>query len=365
MLNEVYAACSANCACVTPDFADAALDAFLAQVPKIQLHCHLEGALRAATFIELCEAYRLSTRYRPGEEVEGPREIESVYQFADFREFLLTFAAVNRALRTPGDYARMAREFVADALAQRVIYGEIFVSPSVWEFFHPELDLRDAFAAIVHELRAARVHGAEFALIVDLTRNFGPQSALATARLAASLTDADVIGIGLGGDEARFPAPLFAPAFEFARAHGLHAVAHAGEADGPQSVSDAVEVLHAERIGHGVRAIEDPTVVELIRARGIPLEMCPTSNFLTGVCDREREHPFMQLDRAGVLVTIDADDPTLFGTSITDEYRYVAQCAGRDTLVRFVEQAADASFLDNPARNALKRRLHAELVGLR
>ncbi len=122
------------------------------------------------------------------------------------------FAAVSRSLRDTEDYARLAREFVQDALAQNVIYGELFVSPSVWTFFHPTLDVRETVAAIVHELRTAHPR-ATFALIVDLTRNFGAASAMETAKLAASLTDLDVIGIGLGGDEARFPAELFADAF--------------------------------------------------------------------------------------------------------------------------------------------------------
>lgn len=344
---------------------DPELDSFVAQVPKIQLHCHLEGTLQAATFLELTDRDGLSTRYRPGEELFGPRNIEQVYRFADFGEFLLTFAAVSRALRLPDDYARMAREFVADAVAQRVIYGELFVSPSVWQFFHPNLNVREAIAAIAAELRAARAQGAAFSLIVDLTRNFGAERAVKTAQLAASLTDLDVIGIGLGGDEARFPAELFYEAFDLARAHGLHSVAHAGEAAGAPSVRAAIEILHAERIGHGVRALEDPAVVELLRERRIPLEICPTSNFLTGAVAHDRIDAFVELDAAGAIVTIDADDPALFGTSISTEYRYVAQRVGHKTLLRFIEQAAEASFLTVSERSALKNRVRAELDALR
>ncbi|MHB8148041.1 MAG: adenosine deaminase family protein, partial [Vulcanimicrobiaceae bacterium] len=243
------------------------IDTFVARVPKVHLHCHLEGSLQAATFLELVERDGLSTRYRPGKQVDGPTDPAEVYRFADFREFLLTFGAVSRALRTADDYARLAREFVADALAQNVVYGELFISPSVWRFFHPELDLREAVAAIAHELRAARPRGASFALIADVTRNFGVQSASETMRLAATLGDVDVIGIGLGGDEARFPAELFADVFAQARALGLHTVAHAGEAAGAHSVRAAVEALGAERIGHGVRAIEDPAVVVFLLER--------------------------------------------------------------------------------------------------
>ncbi|HET9029883.1 MAG TPA: hypothetical protein VFN49_06870, partial [Candidatus Aquilonibacter sp.] len=189
---------------------------------------------------------------------------------------------------------------------------------------------------------------------------FGAESAMRTARIAAELAGDGVIGIGLGGDEARFPAALFEDVFAFARAQGLHVVAHAGEADGAHSVRDAVELLGAERIGHGIRALEDPTVVEMLREREIPLEVCPTSNFLTGVASREHPHPLRELDAAGLRIAIDADDPTLFGTTISDEYAYVAREMGNDALQRFIHQAVDASFLDPLAKQALHARIGME-----
>jgi adenosine deaminase len=328
-------------------------------IPKIHLHCHLEGTLRAQTFVELARRYGLSTRYRPGgEDLPGPTDPEQVYQFASFPEFLLIFAAVSRSLASPDDYARLAREFVEDALAQNVRYGELFISPSVWSFFHRELDLAATVRDIVAELRAARALGAEFSLILDVTRNFGAESAMRTAQLAASLAGEGVIGIGLGGDEARFPPELFVEVFAAARAAGLHAVAHAGEAAGAQSVRDAVTLLHAERIGHGVRALEDDAVVDLLRERGIALEVAPTSNHRTGVVSPDEEHPIYELDRRGVLVTLDADDPAIFGTSIAREYQLVAEHAGCATLERFVAQAIDASFADAGRKRALHELLN-------
>ncbi|MEO9170867.1 MAG: adenosine deaminase [Candidatus Baltobacteraceae bacterium] len=332
---------------------------YVERIPKIHLHCHLEGSLRAQTFLELTERDGISTRYRPGEDVAGPRDLDRVYAFADFQEFLLTFAAVSRALATPADYARLAREFVDDARAQRVVYGELFISPSVWAFFHPRLDLGEAVSAIAGELKAA--DGAEFRLIVDVTRNFGAESAMRTTLLASQLEDHGVIGVGLGGDEARFPADLFEDVFAFARSQGLHCVAHAGEAAGAESVRAAIDILRAERIGHGVRALEDPSVVELLRERKIALEVCPTSNFLTGTTSRERPHPLQDLDAAGVCVTIDADDPALFETSITGEYLYAARNVGVDALNRFILNAVDASFLDRESKQALRGRISAEL----
>ncbi|HUA07886.1 MAG TPA: adenosine deaminase [Candidatus Acidoferrales bacterium] len=336
------------------------IDPAIASLPKIHLHCHLEGCLRAQTFVDLTRRYGLTTRYRPGQpDLAGPTEAARVYEFADFPEFLLIFGAVSRALASPDDYALLAREFVADALAQNVVHGELFISPSVWAFFHKELDVPATIRTIVAELRAARAHGVEFSLILDVTRNFGVESAMRTAQLAASLAGEGVIGVGVGGDEANFPAELFAGVFAFARANGLHAVAHAGEAAGAQSVRAAIEI-GAERIGHGVRAIEDPSVVALLRERGIPLEISPTSNARTGVVPLEADHPLYALDASGVRVTIDADDPAIFGTSISREYALVAQRAGIAALQRFIAQAAEASFLAPAEKRELLGRLGME-----
>ena len=180
-----------------------------AVIPKVHLHCHLEGSLRSDTFVELADRHGVPLRYDPAGRAPRGGEVDRAdpYRFADFPEFLLTFAAVSRALADPDDYGRLAREFVADALAQNVVYGELFVSPSVWTFFHPALDVRAAFGAIAAELRAAAPK-AEFRLIVDLTRNFGFERAMETAKLATTLTEFGVVAVGLGGDEARFPPGL-------------------------------------------------------------------------------------------------------------------------------------------------------------
>ncbi|HKU81188.1 MAG TPA: adenosine deaminase [Candidatus Tumulicola sp.] len=342
------------------DQADAPL---AARIPKIHLHCHLEGSLRAQTFVDLAGRYGVPLRYRPGADAQAePLETgdpTDPYRFADFQEFLYAFAAVNRALRRADDYARLAREFVADALAQNVVYGELFISPSVWTFFHPELDVREAVAAIAGELRAARPR-AEFALIVDLTRNFGAENGMRTAQLAASLTDLGVVGIGLGGDEVRFPPDQFVAAFAWAKAAGLQTVAHAGEAAGAQNVRDAVERLGAQRIGHGIAALDDPETLELLARNRVALEVCPTSNAVTGVA-RTGEPAFVQLDRAGCVVTIDADDPAMFGTSIAREYALVERMAGPQTLARFVANAIDASFAGDGVKAELRALLAAEL----
>lgn len=330
-------------------------------IPKVHLHCHLEGTLRARTFVEFANLHGLPLRYEPAGRPPRTGEVDPAdpYRFADFHEFLMTFAAVSRALAVPDDYGRLTREFVEDALAGNVAYGELFVSPSVWTFFHPELDVRAAFATIASELRAASP-AADFRLIVDLTRNFGFERAVETAKLATTLTAHGVVAVGLGGDEARFPPEPYADAFALARATGLRCVAHAGEAAGPESVRAAVEVLGAERIGHGIAALRDPEVVRMLADRGIPLEICPTSNKLTGAA-LDGEHAFVEFDRAGCIVTVDADDPALFGTSIQAEYALVERIAGPDALARYVANAVDASFASPEQKRGLHARVAAEL----
>jgi aminodeoxyfutalosine deaminase len=336
----------------------------VARMPKIHLHCHLEGSLRPTTFVELADEHGVPLRYHPKQsqlaafvdEPETPVDPQHPYRFRDFEEFLLTFAAVSRSLQDPADYARLAREFVEDALAQNVIYGELFVSPSVWTFFNPKLDVRETLEALVAELRKGRPR-AIFKLLPDLTRNFGAQSALETARLMVEMRDCDIIGVSLGGDEVRYPAKLFVEAFEYAKQHGMHRVAHAGEADGPHSVRDAVELLHAQRIGHGIHALADPGVVALLAQRRIPLEICPTSNALTGAALADHLHPYVDFDRAGCIVTIDADDPTMFGTSIAREYAIVEAAAGTEALERYVHNAIDASFADEGAKASMRTKV--------
>ncbi len=334
------------------------------RIPKIHLHCHLEGTLRAATFVELAAKHGVPLRYHPSGASTVDVDPADPYRFANLGEFLFLFAAVSRCLHDLDDYARLAREFVEDALRQGVIYGELFVSPPVWRFFNPTLDVRATLEAIAGELRAARPR-ASFKLLPDLTRNFGADNALATVRAMAAMTDLDVIGISLGGDESRFPAHLFVDAFACARSLGLHCVAHAGEAEGPASVRDGVELLQAERIGHGIGALGDSGTVELLAARGIPLEICPTSNRLTGALRPRYPHPYLELDRLGCIVTIDADDPALFRTSIAQEYELVERTAGPAALERYVRNAIDASFASPPEKRPLLAQVESALAELR
>ncbi|MBV9946136.1 MAG: adenosine deaminase [Myxococcales bacterium] len=312
---------------------------------KVQLHCHLEGTVREPTYREL--AARAGVEPKP-------------YRFESFLDFLRLFRHVLTLLGEPDDFRRIAREYVEDAARQGVAYAELHVSPSAWRRLHPALDVRACVEATRAGLdEAGPAHRLETALIVDLTRNFGPESAEASARQAVAMRDLGVVAIGLGGDEREWPPELFARAYAIARDGGLRGVAHAGEAAGPESVRAAIEVLGADRIGHAVRAVEDPRVVALLAERQVPVEVCPTSNRLTGAAPADRVHPIGALDAAGVVVTIDADDPALFGCDLLDEYAIVAAELGTDAVIRFAENAIEASFADPQTKARLRARFAA------
>ncbi|MFN2528525.1 MAG: adenosine deaminase [Candidatus Baltobacteraceae bacterium] len=345
----------------------------LRKLPKVQLHCHLEGTLRAPTFLELSGRYGVSTVYRPHGSDERaamtPKSVDDVYAFKDFGEFLFTFAAACRSLQTPADYVRLLHEYSEDAQAHNVMYAELSVSPSVWRFFNPDLDIEETFSQMYAAADDRAVDGGPvIRFIVDLTRNFGPQPALQTARLAAGLERYGCIGIGLGGDEASFPPTLFADAFTYARSKGLHTVVHAGEAAGAQSVRDAIAVLGAERIGHGIRSLEDSSLMELLVSRKIPLEVCPTSNYRTGVVAQDKPHPLQELERAGVTIVLDSDDPAMFQTDITTEYAFAQKLLGTDAVLRYARNAIDCSFAEERPKASMRERFEqacAELLPAR
>lgn len=331
--------------------------ALVRSLPKVQLHCHLEGTVEPAAFLALARKHGTNLGPRAG------LPLEKLYAFNGFMEFLLLFKAVCETLREPEDFARVAREYAADAAAQNVPYAELFISPSVWTYFQPRLDARAAIAAIREALdEEGSKHGLQVALIVDLTRNFGPEQALRTAEFAVASREFGVIGVGLGGDEERFPAALFTQAFAYAREEGLRCVAHAGEAAGAASVREAIDLLGAERIGHGVRALEDSALVDELAERKITLEICPTSNRRTGAVPADQPHPLGALLARGVRCVLDADDPTLFGTTLTREYLHAAELLGEQALPHLARTAIEASFASEERKAVLRRQLEAALA---
>lgn len=285
------------------------ISAFCRQLPKAELHLHLEGSVEPETLREMA----------PGLSLE---EIRSHYRYEGFEGFLNGFGWVVRRLRGPGDYALAARRLLERLEGENVRYAEIILSAGVvlWK--------QQEFASIYDAVReAAAGSRVEVWWILDAIRHFGVEHTRKVAELAAERVDDGVVAFGIGGDEARGPAEWFKEVYAFARGEGLRLTAHAGEAAGPESIRAALEI-GAERIGHGIRAAGDPDLMQLLKEREIPLEISISSNVATGVCGRLEEHPVRRLFDAGVPLVLNTDDPAMFHTTLSREYEIAATCFG-------------------------------------
>jgi aminodeoxyfutalosine deaminase len=293
---------------------------FLETMPKAELHLHLEGSVEPETLHEL----------DPATPIE---ECRAIYSYPDFDAFLKAFGAVGKRLRTPEDYALVTRRLLERLAAQNVRYAEIILAAGVvlWK----EQEFAPIFDAVCEASRDAAV---EVRWILDAVRQFGVEPAMRVAELAAERVDRGVVAYGIGGSEERGPAAWFTEVFGFARSSGLRLTAHAGESMGPESVWAALE-LGAERIGHGIAAVHDPDLMRHLRDRDIPLEICVTSNLVTGVVKRVEDHPIRRLHDAGVPIVLNTDDPAMFGCSLTEEYRLAARVFGfSDAELRAIAQ---------------------------
>jgi adenosine deaminase/aminodeoxyfutalosine deaminase len=285
------------------------MDDFPLHLPKAELHLHLEGSVEPETLYEL----------DPSTSVE---EYRALYHYTDFNAFLRAFASVGKRLRTPGDYALITRRLLERLEAQNVRYAEIIIAAGVvlWK--------QQEFAPIFDAIRAAAAESVvQVRWILDGIRQFGAAPAMEVAALAAGRMDQGVVALGIGGSEERGPAGWFTEVYAFARREGLHLHAHAGESTGPESIWDALE-LGVERIGHGIAAVRDPALMRHLRERDIPLEICLTSNVVTGVVPRMEDHPVRRLFDAGVPIVLNSDDPAMFRCSLVGEYRLAAERFG-------------------------------------
>jgi aminodeoxyfutalosine deaminase len=319
---------------------------FIDALPKAELHVHLEGSIAPSTLLALARSQPDSTLPRSE---EGLREL---YRFRDFTHFLETYLLICRHLRSAEDFALITRELGASLAAQNVRYAEVTVTPMghVRRGVAPEA-LFEGIEQGRAEVEAE--HGVRLRWCTDIDGRGGPELAVETVELVLRHRPDGLVSLGLGGEEV--PRAQFARAFDIARDAGLHSVPHAGEAAGPRSVWDAIDRLGAERIGHGIRCLEDPELVAELRRRHIPLEVCPTSNVCTGVVAGLAAHPLPRLIEEGLVVTLNSDDPPMFGTSLRDEYIAVARTLGLSgsTLRDLVRNAVSAAFLPQAEAQAL------------
>jgi aminodeoxyfutalosine deaminase len=278
---------------------------FIHALPKAELHLHLEGSVTPETLVEL--------RQRHGKACTLA-EARALYQYKDFLGFLMVFKTLTEDLQTPEDYELTAYRLMEQLKAQNVLHAEVYVSVGVclWR--------KQDFDAIFEGLergreRGERELGVSLLWIFDAVRQFGAEAAQNVFELAVRYRDRNVVGIGIGGDEKKGPAELFRQQYAYAAAHGLHLTAHAGESDAAESIWGALN-LGAERIGHGLTAIEDPELMEELATRQIPIEICLTSNLRTGCCTKLHDHPVRRYFDQGLMITLNSDDPAMFGSTL-------------------------------------------------
>ena len=318
--------------------------AFLRTLPKAELHLHLEGSVEPTTLLEL--------RQRHGMPDADLASCEALYRYQDFQGFLMAFKSVTEHLRTPEDYELITYRLMEKLLAENVLHAEVFVSVGVCLWRSQD------FASLFEGMERGRERGArDFRVsllwIFDAVRQFGAQPAQAVAEMAVRFRDRNVVAYGIGGDEKRGAPELFRDVYAYAAAHGLHLTAHAGETSSPESIWGALN-LGAERIGHGLSANQDPELLEELSQRQIPVEICITSNVLTGACPRLEDHPVRQYFDQGLMLTLNTDDPAMFHTSLNREYWTAQKTFGftEEQLRELARNSFEASFL--PAEEKVK-----------
>jgi len=317
--------------------------AFILSLPKAELHLHLEGAIDPASLLEL--------RKQHGKD-STVDEVAHFYQYKDFAGFLMAFKAITEDLQTAADYELITYRLMEKLKTENVLHAEVYVSVGV------NLWRKQDFASIFEGLergreRGERDFGVSLLWIFDAVRQFGAEKAKSVAELAVRYKDRGVVGFGIGGDEAKAAAELFREVYSYAADHELRLTAHAGESAGPESVWGALNI-RAERIGHGLTAAHDPELVEELSRRQIPVEICMTSNLRTGVCPALAEHPVRRYFDQGIMVTLNSDDPAMFGTTLAGEYQLAQDAFGftDEHLRELARNSFEASFL--PAEKKLQ-----------
>ena len=328
------------------------LHPFIAGLPKAELHVHHVGSASPRIVAEL------AARHPDSKVPTDPEALADYFTFTDFAHFIEVYLSVVDLIRTPEDVRLLTFEVARDMARQNIRYAELTITP----FSSTRRGIEEkAFMAAIEDARKAAE--AELGVVLrwcfDIPGEAGLEAAEETARLAVDLHPEGLVSFGLGGPEIGVPRPQFKPYFDRAIAAGLHSVPHAGETTGPQTIWDALNELRAERIGHGTSATEDPKLLAHLAEHRIPLEVCPTSNIATRAVTDLDEHPIKEMVAAGVLVTINSDDPPMFGSDLNNEYAVAARLLQLDErgLADLAKNAVEASFLD-PAGKA---RIAAEI----
>ncbi|HEY4074104.1 MAG TPA: adenosine deaminase [Herbaspirillum sp.] len=334
--------------------ADQALRAFIEAMPKAELHLHIEGTLEPELLFALAQRNKVNLPYASVD------ELRAAYDFSDLQSFLDLYYAGAAVLQTEQDFYEMTAAYIARARADRVLHAEIFFDPQT----HTErgIPIATVFAGIARALREANADGFSSSMIMSFLRHLSEADAFATLEAALPLRTQyeDLwLGIGLDSAERGNPPEKFAKVFARCRELGFRLVAHAGE-EGPAAyVSDALDLLHVERIDHGVRSEEDPALMQRLAREQIPLTVCPLSNLKLCVVDDMRQHNLARLLQAGLAVTVNSDDPAYFGGYMNANFIAVAEALAlkKQQLVQLSRNGFKAGFLSASAKQALLQQL--------
>lgn len=336
---------------------------YIKAIPKAELHVHLEGAVQPELLLTLAKRHNIEL---PASDVEGVRKW---YTFRDFPHFVEIYVKISQCMQTPEDIETVARAFIDGQAAQNIRYTEATYTAYThyWQKGIPFDEQLDALTRAREWGRKER--GTLVNWIIDIPRNLAdtPEASMQTAEWAVSGMGSGVVALGLGGQEDGYPPEKFIEAFAYARQHGLASIPHAGEHVGPESIWGAIESLGAERIGHGVRAVEDPELLAFLRESQLPIEVSPTSNVCLGVVPTFEAHMLPQLLDAGVYVTLNSDDPPMFNTTLTDEFTLAAAAFGwdADTIERLTLNAVNAAVISKMQKALLEASFQTEFARAR
>jgi len=311
-------------------------------LPKAELHLHLEGSIQPATVCSLTARHGVAVT---------EHEVRQRYACQNFMEFLETFKWVTSFLRDPQDYALITRDLGEQLLSQRVVYAEVTLSIGVMLLRkqRPEAN----FEAILRATEPFANRGLRMKYIFDAVRQFGAEAAARVVESARQCASKSIVAFGIGGDELSVPTKELRPVYDQAAALGLHRLIHAGEVGGPEKIREAIELLGAERIGHGIAAIHDPALMDLLADRRIPLEICPQSNMRTGALALQlhrpdvgiEDHPLAAIFRHGIPVVLSTDDPAMFHSTLLDEYENARRMGlNEQELLGLAQMSFDHSF---------------------
>jgi adenosine deaminase len=335
-------------------------EAVFVALPKAELHVHLEGAIAPSTLVELAARHGVTLTA----EETSPR-----YAAGNFDQFIENFIWITSFLRGPDDYALIARRFAESLQRQNVLYAEVALSIGV--MFRRNQDPAANFAALRDA--AAGVPGVQLKYIFDAVRQWGATAAMDVARIAVELRSPDIIAYGIGGDELGLPTIDLRPVYEFVASQGMHRLIHAGEIGGPEIVREAIELLGVERIDHGIAVMRDERTMDFVAALNITLDVCISSNLRTGALARQLgrptagydQHPLPSFFRRGLPVTISSDDPAMFETTLSAEYRHAHQMGlTQSELIQLAEASFHHSFLGPNEKRAMLDKFHSGVTAL-